>query len=77
VARSGAKVVEVPSYEAKRLSGESNLNTFRDGSRVLRTILSERFGASRAGMLPRPAASYRSASDRGPLLAPEPTPEVS
>jgi hypothetical protein len=31
----------VPSYEADRISGESNLNTFRDGFRVLGTILSE------------------------------------
>jgi glycosyltransferase involved in cell wall biosynthesis len=75
VVLSGARVVEVPSYEAKRRFGESNLNTFRDGSRVLRTILSERFDASRAGA-PRPAG-YRFASDHGSVLAPEPTPEVS
>jgi glycosyltransferase involved in cell wall biosynthesis len=40
-ARVGCRVVEVPSYEDPRLHGESNLNTFRDGWRVLRTILSE------------------------------------
>ena len=32
---------EVPSYERDRFHGQSNLNTFRDGLRVLRTILSE------------------------------------
>ncbi len=37
------KVAEVPSFEARRLHGESNLNTFRDGFRILRTILTERF----------------------------------
>jgi hypothetical protein len=31
----------VPSYERDRFHGQSNLNTFRDGLRVLRTILSE------------------------------------
>jgi glycosyltransferase involved in cell wall biosynthesis len=35
-------VVEVPSYEDARISGVSNLNAFRDGLRVLRTILRER-----------------------------------
>ena len=35
------RISEVPSYEADRLSGETNLNTFRDGFRVLFTILGE------------------------------------
>ena len=37
----GLKVGEVGSVEHARLHGESHLNTFRDGFRVLRTILSE------------------------------------
>jgi hypothetical protein len=41
IAASGMKITEVPSYEANRMSGHSNLNTFRDGSRVLGTILTE------------------------------------
>jgi glycosyltransferase involved in cell wall biosynthesis len=40
-------VVEVPSYEYVRRSGESNLNTFRDGFRVLGTILRERYEGRR------------------------------
>jgi len=32
-------VVEVPSFESERRSGKSNLLSFRDGSRVLRTII--------------------------------------
>jgi glycosyltransferase involved in cell wall biosynthesis len=35
------KVGEVGSTEHERIFGQSNLNTFRDGFRVLRTILSE------------------------------------
>ena len=35
------KITEVPSYEKERISGESNLKTFRDGFRVLGTIFSE------------------------------------
>src|SRR6202162_5490472 len=34
-------VAEVPSFEAPRISGTSNLHTFRDGWRVLRSILRE------------------------------------
>jgi glycosyltransferase involved in cell wall biosynthesis len=42
IARAGLKVHEVPSFERDRIHGESNLNTVRDGGRVLRTILHER-----------------------------------
>jgi glycosyltransferase involved in cell wall biosynthesis len=37
----GMKVGEVGSVEHARIHGETNLNTFRDGFRVLRTIFSE------------------------------------
>jgi glycosyltransferase involved in cell wall biosynthesis len=40
-AADGMKVGEVGSVEHARIHGESNLNTFRDGFRVLRTIFSE------------------------------------
>jgi glycosyltransferase involved in cell wall biosynthesis len=40
--RAGLRVVEVPSFEEARIHGESNLQTMRDGWRVLRTIFSER-----------------------------------
>lgn len=40
-ALSGADVVEVPSYEYDRVHGTSNLNAWRDGKRVLRTIVHE------------------------------------
>jgi glycosyltransferase involved in cell wall biosynthesis len=53
--RAGLRIVEVPSMEAPRRYGESNLRTFRDGWRVLRTMLAERL----AGGLPAvtPASS--------------------
>lgn len=38
VHNAGVKITEVPSFESERLHGTSNLNTFRDGLRVLRTI---------------------------------------
>lgn len=40
-AAAGLRIVEVPSYEANRRHGTSNLNARRDGIRVLRTILAE------------------------------------
>jgi glycosyltransferase involved in cell wall biosynthesis len=42
VARAGLRVVEVPSFEHKRIHGVSNLNAIRDGRRVVRTIFAER-----------------------------------
>jgi len=47
VAKAGLVVAEVPSYEHARLHGVSNLNAFRDGRRVLQTILAERHPAPR------------------------------
>lgn len=42
---NGLKVMEVPSFEAKRVHGESNLRAIPDGWRVLKTILRERGSA--------------------------------
>jgi len=42
IARAGLTVAEVPSFEWERIHGTSNLRTFRDGLRVLRTICRER-----------------------------------
>jgi glycosyltransferase involved in cell wall biosynthesis len=47
--KRGLRIAEVPSVESPRRFGESNLHAFRDGIRVLRTMLRERFG--RAGRL--------------------------
>jgi len=41
MASAGMKITEVPSYEKDRISGVSNLKTFRDGFRVLGTIFKE------------------------------------
>jgi hypothetical protein len=37
--RAGLTVTEIPSFESPRRFGTSNLNTFRDGWRVLTTLL--------------------------------------
>jgi glycosyltransferase involved in cell wall biosynthesis len=55
IAKAGLRVAEVPSYEGLRIHGASNLHAVRDGLRVLRTILSERFRSG--GGLPQSYAS--------------------
>lgn len=40
---AGLAVTEIPSFESPRRSGVSNLHTFRDGWRVLRTLVRERY----------------------------------
>ncbi|MCU1356229.1 MAG: glycosyl transferase family 2 [Acidimicrobiales bacterium] len=55
---AGMQVVEVPTFEAERIHGTSNLNTFRDGARVLRTIFTERRAFARSTLpVPRPMRS--------------------
>jgi glycosyltransferase involved in cell wall biosynthesis len=41
--RAGLRMAEAPSHETERRYGESNLNTFRDGWRVLKTMVRLRF----------------------------------
>ncbi len=43
VLKANLKIAEVASFEERRIHGVSNLNTWRDGFRILRTILRERF----------------------------------
>jgi glycosyltransferase involved in cell wall biosynthesis len=43
IAQAGLTVTEVASFEHSRIHGVSNLNAARDGWRVLRTIVAERY----------------------------------
>lgn len=47
-AAAGMKIVEVPSVERRRIFGETALQTFADGWRVLWTILAEKRRTTRA-----------------------------
>ncbi|MCB0994827.1 MAG: glycosyltransferase family 2 protein [Acidimicrobiales bacterium] len=80
---AGLRVAEIPSFEAPRVHGQSNLRTFADGWRVLRTILREwRSASSRPTRraLPRTAAEpvidLREHAASAPL-APTPEPDVA
>src|SRR5689334_4020461 len=57
-AAQGLRVGEVGSIEHERIHGQSNLNTFRDGFRVLRTIFSE-YGRMRRRRAATPPAHRR------------------
>ncbi|WP_370149402.1 glycosyltransferase family 2 protein [Streptacidiphilus sp. EB129] len=54
---TGLRVAEVPTLELPRRTGQSNLRTFYDGQRVLRTLLREHRGRDDA----HPAADDRTA----------------
>jgi hypothetical protein len=62
VAAAHLQVVEVPSVERPRSFGQTNLRTFRDGARVLRTITVEgvRHHFGQAGLAPH--ASFTDAA---------------
>jgi len=49
IAKGGLRIVEVPSFEHARIYGASNLNTWRDGCRVLAALVTERLNSSGAG----------------------------
>ena len=49
--KAGLKIVEVPSFEANRIFGESNLRAIPDGWRVLKTIFRERLASAPYGEL--------------------------
>lgn len=73
-AHAKLEIAEVPSIEAERLHGVSNLNAVSDGLRVLRTIVRERMRRSRR-FVPAPAeptnvAIFESADAAAPLTAP-------
>jgi len=76
VVKARLVVAEIPSVEHARLHGVSNLNAFRDGLRVLATILTERRHARRKPTSPgaRSAArSKRATAAGGVVIAPVPS----
>jgi glycosyltransferase involved in cell wall biosynthesis len=42
IAKARMRIVEVPSFEFERIHGQSHLNTWRDGFRVVRALMVER-----------------------------------
>ena len=75
-AQAGLLIAEVPSHELTRISGNSNLQTFHDGWRVLRTLTRECLGwdAPTAGARPEALrrVKYRYPDSRLPHLPTDP-----
>ena len=71
IAKARLRIVEVPSYEHERIHGTSNLNTWRDGLRVLRALAVERCNKKGRQSIDRSPA-------RPPMAAlPKPTPSAA
>jgi glycosyl transferase family 2 len=66
IAKAGLQIAEVPSVEHERIFGVSKLHPVRDGLRVLRTIVAERFRSS--GRPPSDPPSFREL-ERSPRAA--------
>lgn len=62
--KANLKIAEVPSFEHPRIHGQSNLHLFRDGWRVLRTIMKERGKNVSPLPQPRQAATVYSITER-------------
>jgi hypothetical protein len=65
IAQAGLAVTEVASFEHSRIHGISNLRAARDGWRVLRTILAERYYEHNRRKA-RKAQARRAARDTAP-----------
>ena len=75
VAKAGLHITEVGSYEFDRIHGTSNLNTWRDGLRVLRALLVERVnGKGTHHPITRPGTALPPAALPTPRPAPDNTP---
>ena len=80
VAAAGLKITEVPSMERERIFGQTNLRTFADGTRVLRTLAAEKRRAARKkAERARAEAQARALTPpRGvPVVSPAPQPVAS
>ncbi len=62
--KANLKIIEVPSFERRRIYGQSNLNTFRDGWRVLKTIVRERLQTTPTLTLRHVSAPLYNVSDQ-------------
>ncbi|MBV9943718.1 MAG: glycosyltransferase family 2 protein [Solirubrobacterales bacterium] len=68
VAKAGLNVAEIPSVEHERIHGVSKLHPIRDGLRVLRTILKERFARRESQVAQVP--NLRELDSRGRAVSP-------
>ena len=70
-AKAGLRIHEVPSHEHPRLHGASNLRVIRDGWRILRLILQEKFGGAAPSAPSCRAATVISYLEPVPIVGPD------
>ena len=70
--KAGLRIGEVASFEQPRKHGDSNLNTFRDGWRVVRTLLQERVTLRPAITTPDPSLAGTKVEPEIDTIAPVP-----
>jgi glycosyltransferase involved in cell wall biosynthesis len=75
MAKAKLRIVEVPSFEFERIHGQSNLNTWRDGLRVLRALAVERVNGTGRAAAPATITEAASAA-RAAVPASTPTPQA-
>jgi glycosyltransferase involved in cell wall biosynthesis len=71
-AKAGLAIQEIPSHEHLRLHGMSNLKVMRDGIRIAKFIVRERF-VERTGRAAHPDASFAQEQERTPSFMPSET----
>lgn len=74
-AKVGLKIYEVPSHERSRIFGASNLSAVRDGWRILKVILREKFGGIGPvvdGYLETPPVHFLESAAADAGIGPEP-----
>jgi glycosyltransferase involved in cell wall biosynthesis len=76
-ALSGAAITEVPSFEYDRYNGLTNLNTFKDGFRVLWTILQDRLFARQTRALAKRRHVSKTPTPRRPGWMTDDIPQIS
>lgn len=57
--KAGLKIIEIPSFEAARIHGNSNLKTIPDGWRVLKTIFREALNRGQQSVRPQTPAGQK------------------
>ena len=75
MAKAKLRIVEVPSFEFERIHGQSNLNTWRDGLRVLWALAVERVNGKGRAVAPATITEAASAA-RAAVPASTPTPRA-
>jgi glycosyltransferase involved in cell wall biosynthesis len=68
-AKAGLRIQEIPSHEHSRRHGESNLRVIRDGWRIVKVIIRERFAGRESQQMPSPEIPVANVSAQSLIAA--------